>query len=120
MFIPADSDQIDLAKEFLKFQYSDEAVALNAEKAKGIPPVKGAAEQLKQYVSGATYETYKLFDQGYEPTIVRFASVQGTELDPRTELFNQVAPVVSGEMSAAEWAAYMENISDSVRDYVVK
>lgn len=120
MFIPVDSDQIDLAKEFLKFQYSDEAVALNAEKAKGIPPVKGAAEQLKPYVSSATYETYKLFDQGYEPTIVRFASVQGTELDPRTELFNQIAPVVSGEMSAADWAAYMENISDSVRDYVVK
>lgn len=120
MFIPSDSDQIELAKEFLKFQYSDEAVALNAEKAKGIPPVKGAAEQLKQYVSGATYETYKLFDQGYEPSIVRFATVQGTELDPRTELFNQVAPVVSGEMSATDWAAYMENTSDSVRDYVVK
>lgn len=120
MFIPSASDQVDLAKEFLKFQYSDEAVALNAENAKGIPPVKGAAEQLKDKVSPATYETYKLFDQGYVPSIARFATVQGTELDPRTELFGKIAPVVSGEMSATDWAAYMEQLSDSVRDYVVK
>lgn len=77
MLMPAASDQVDLAKEFLKFQYSDEAVALNAENAKGIPPVKGAAEQLKDKVSPATYETYKLFDQGYVPSIVRFATDWG-------------------------------------------
>ena len=38
MYIPAASTQVDLAKAFLKFQYSDEAVALNAQLAKGIPP----------------------------------------------------------------------------------
>nr|WP_307993174.1 carbohydrate ABC transporter substrate-binding protein [uncultured Niameybacter sp.] len=120
MYIPLASDQVDLAKEFLKFQYSDEAVALNAKNAKGIPPVKGAAEQLKEVVSPATYETYKLFDQGYVPSILRFASVQGTELNPRKELYAQVASVMNGEMRAADWAAHMEKVSDSVRDYVVK
>lgn len=120
MYIPAASDQIDLAKEFLKFQYSDEAVALNAKNAKGIPPVKGAAEQLKDVVSPATYETYKLFDQGYIPSILRFASVQDTEVNPRKELYNQVASVMNGEMTASEWAAHMESLSDAVRDYVVK
>lgn len=120
MYIPSASDQIDLAKEFLKFQYSDEAVALNAKNAKGIPPVKGAAEQLKDVVSPATYETFKLFDQGYVPSILRFASVQGTEVNPRSELFGQIASVMNGEMTAADWAAHMEGMSDSVRDYVVK
>ncbi|MEF9960187.1 MAG: carbohydrate ABC transporter substrate-binding protein [Niameybacter sp.] len=120
MYIPVASDQIDLAKAFLKFQYSDEAVALNAQNAKGIPPVKGAAEQLKAVVSLATYETYKLFDHGYEPSILRFGSVQGTEMSPRNELFDQVASVMNGEMTAAQWAARMEEVSDAVRDYVVK
>lgn len=120
MFIPAASDNVALAKEFLKFQYSDEAVALNAQNAKGIPPVKDAAEQLKDVVSPATYETYKLFDQGYEPSILRFGSVQGTEVSPRNELFGQAASVMNGEMTGAQWAAHMESVSDSVRDYVVK
>ncbi|MGL4798696.1 MAG: carbohydrate ABC transporter substrate-binding protein [Cellulosilyticaceae bacterium] len=120
MFIPSASDQVELAKEFLKFQYSQEAVALNAKLAKGIPPVKGAAEELKQYVSGATYETYKLFDQGYIPSVVRFGSVQGTEVAPRKELFAQVASIMNGEMTAKDWAAHMEKVADSVRDYLVK
>lgn len=120
MYIPAASKNIDLAKEFLKFQYSEEAVALNAQNATGIPPVKGAAEALKSVVSPATYETYKLFDQGYEPSILRFGAVQGTEINPRGELFGQIASVMNGEMTAEQWADHMNKIANSVRDHLVK
>ncbi len=42
--IPAKAKNIELAKEFLKYNYTTEAVQLNAEKAKGVMPVKGAVE----------------------------------------------------------------------------
>ncbi|MEG0579293.1 MAG: hypothetical protein RR490_05210, partial [Niameybacter sp.] len=86
----------------------------------GIPTLNCASEQLKAVVSLSTYETYMIFDHGYEPSILRFGSVQGTEMSPRNELFDQVASVMNGEMTAAQWAARMEEVSDAVRDYVVK
>lgn len=120
MYIPAASDQIDLAKEFLKFQYTDEAVALNAELAKGIPPVKGAADVITPFVEEATAATYQVYEEGYSPYVLRFASVEGTELNPRDELFNNVTTIMNGEMTAEEWAAHMEETADAVRDSIVK
>ncbi|MEG2197763.1 MAG: carbohydrate ABC transporter substrate-binding protein [Cellulosilyticaceae bacterium] len=120
MYIPAASDQVDLAKEFLKFQYTDVAVALNAELAKGIPPVKGAADVITPFVEEATAATYQVYEDGYNPYVLRFATVEGTEVNPKDELFNNVTTVMNGEMTAEEWSAHMEKVSDSVRDSVVK
>lgn len=120
MYIPAASKNIDLAKKFLAYQYSDKAIALNAELAKGVPPVKGAAEVLKPYVEQATYATYTVFEQGYKPTMPRYASVENSEVRPDKEIYNQIAAVMMNEMSAEEWVAYMEKMSDDVRSKVVK
>lgn len=120
MYIPAAAANIDLAKEFLAFQYSDEAVALNAELSKGVPPIKGAVDKLKPYVSDATYEAMKIFEDGYKPYIGNFAPVEGTEIIPRDDFFAQVGEVLSGNMTGTQWAEHMEEVSAQVRDHIVK
>lgn len=120
MFIPKDAKNIELAKEFLAFQYSDEAIALNVEYAKGIPPVKGAAELLKDVVSPAIYESYTVFENGYKPFVGRFASLADTEIIPNDELYNPVGDVMSGNMSVDEWVQKMVDVSNEVRDKIVQ
>ncbi|MHC1750202.1 MAG: carbohydrate ABC transporter substrate-binding protein [Cellulosilyticaceae bacterium] len=120
MYIPASAKNMDMAKKFLAYQYSDKAIALNAEKAKGIPPVKGAADILKPYVEDATYATYTVFENGYMPAIARFASVEDSEVRPDKAMYEQLTAVMSGEMTGDAWSAYMEKLADSVRDKVVK
>lgn len=120
MWIPAAAKNIDLAKEFLAFQYSDEAIALNAELAHGVPPVKGAAELLEGQVSDAVLASYQLFDQGYLPIIGQpFGVVSGTELSPRDEFYNQAGDVMSGQETVDQWIANTEEVSDQVRDKLV-
>ena len=120
MWIPAAAKNIDLAKEFLAFQYSDEAIALNAELAHGVPPVKGAAELLEGQISDAVYASYSLFDQGYLPIIGQpFGVVSGTELSPRDEFYNQVGDVMSGKETVDEWIAKTEEVSAQVCDKLV-
>ena len=67
MYIPAAAENIEAAKEFLAFQYSDTAIELNAKLAKGVPPVVGAAEKIKDYAAEADYEAYRHFEEGYKP-----------------------------------------------------
>ena len=120
MFIPAEAKNIDIAKEFLAFQYTDEAVKLNAEKAKGIPPVVGASEYMKENSSEAVYQSYAILDNGYTPYIGNFAPVTDTEIIPRDEFFNCVGDVMTGKMTVDEWIAKMVDISNQVKDKVVQ
>lgn len=120
MYIPAQAKNLDLAKEFLKFQYSDAAVKLNAEKAKGIPPVVGAAELMKEISSPAVYESYTIYDKGYKPYIGNFAAVADTEIIPKDEFYNQIGDVMSGKVSVDEWIAKMVEVCNEVQDKVVK
>ncbi len=120
MYIPASAKNIDLAKKFLAFQYSDEAVALCAEKAMGIPPVVGAAEVLKSFVSGATYEAMAIYDKGYKPYIGGFAVVEDTSILPKDEFFSKAGAAMAGELTGADWAAAMATVSEELVNKMVK
>lgn len=120
MYIPASAKNIDLAKKFLAFQYSDEAVKLCAEKAKGIPPVAGAAEVLKPEVSSATYEALAIYDKGYKPYIGGFTVVEDTSVLPKDEFFGKAGAAMSGELSGADWANLMVAMSEELVNKIVK
>lgn len=120
MYIPASAKNIDLAKKFLAFQYTDEAVALCAELAKGIPPVVGAAEVLKASVSGATYEAMAIYDKGYKPYIGGFSPVEDTSIIPKDEFYGKAGAAMSGELSGEEWANLMVTVSEDLVNKMVK
>lgn len=121
IYIPAAAKNVELAKEFLAFQYTDEAIKLNAELAKGVPPVKGAAEFLKEFVSPATYESYQIFTKGYQPLLGQpFGVVADTELIPQNEFFNQLGDIMMSKRTVDEWIAHTEKISGQVKDHLLK
>lgn len=120
MWIPAGAKNIEVAKEFLKFQYSEEAMKLNAELALGVPPVVGASEIIKPYVSGAVYEAYTIFEKGYKPFIGGFAALEGTEIVPANEFWNPTVDIMSGKMTVDQWIQTMVDVSTEVHDFIVK
>jgi len=121
MYIPAASKNIELAKKFLAFQYTDEAIALNAEFAKGVPPVIGSVEILKEHVSGATYEAQAIFEKGgYLPLVSGWAPVQDTEIMPKDDFFGKAAKVFAGDMTGEEWAMFASDLSKKVVDNLIK
>ena len=120
MYIPAAAKNIDAAKKFLAFQYTETAIELNAEYAKGVPPVTGAAEKIQPYVSEAVYESYRIFEQGYKPYMGEFATVTGTNLVPREQFYAQVGEVMSGFKTVDEWIEEMEAVGNQVRDSIIE
>lgn len=120
MYIPAKAKNIEMAKKFLAFQYTDKAIELNAQNAKGIPPVIGAAKLIEGISSPAVYESYAIFEKGYKPYIGNFATVADTELIPKDELYNPIGDVMSGKLSVDDWVGRMVEVSQEVRDKVVK
>lgn len=120
MWIPAAAKNVELAKEFLKFQYSDEAIQMNAELAKGVPPIIGANEYLKDSMSEAVYESRIIFEKGYTAYIGGFANVEDTEIMPFNEFYDPMGEIMTGQMSVDDWIAKMVEISEELQDKIVK
>lgn len=121
IYIPTAAKNVELAKEFLKFLFTDEAIQLNAENALGVPPIKGACEKLKGLVSDAVYESYLIFEKGYKPVVeTPFNTVADTEIAPATEFYNQIGDVMMGNETVETWIEKTEAISAQVCDKIVK
>lgn len=119
VYIPADAKNLDLAKEFLKFLYSDEAIMLNAEATGGIPPVAGATELTKDVLDPMILSTFQAFDNGYKPYIGGFAAVD-SEIVPKKEFYGHVNTVVDGKETTDQWIEACNKLSNDVRDALVK
>lgn len=120
MYVPAAAKHVDMAKKFLAFQYTNKAIALNAKYAKGIPPVVGAADVLKEYVSDATYQAQAIFEKGYKPFVGGWAAVKDTEIMPKTAFYDKVSKVFGGEMTGKQWSEEISKMSKELSNKVVK
>ena len=118
VYIPAASENVDAAKDFLAFLYSDEAIKLNAEKTGGIPPVVGATDLTKDILDPMVLSTFQSFDNGYKPYIGGFAAVD-SEVVPKAEFYGHVNAVVDGKETVDDWVAACDKLSDTVRDSLV-
>ncbi|GKX31501.1 hypothetical protein SH1V18_39810 [Vallitalea longa] len=120
MYIPKAAKNQELAKKFLEFLYSDEAVQLQAEKAQSVPPLKGVADIIKPYVDEATAQSYTLFDKGYKPLINNFASVNNMTLIPRDEFYNVMGQVITGSKTTEEAIEYLVPMFEEAAANIVK
>lgn len=116
--IPKDAKNVDAAKDFLKFLYSETAIKLNAEKTGGIPPVVGAAELTKDVLDPLILATFQAFDNGYKPYIGGFATVD-SEVVPKNEFYGHVNAIVDKKESVDDWIKACEKLSDTLRDSLV-
>ncbi|WP_273322633.1 carbohydrate ABC transporter substrate-binding protein [Vallitalea guaymasensis] len=120
MYIPSASKNKELAKKFLEFLYSDEAIKIQAEKAQSVPPLKGVADVIKPFVDEATGASYTLFDKGYKPLISNFAAVDNMTLVPRKEFFGTVGQVITGTKTKEEAIDYLKPIFEEAAKNIVK
>lgn len=129
MWIPADAENMDLAKEFVKFMYSDTVVDLmlnnkvvnketNEESAAPIvSPVLGASDKLED---GTIKDTYTLASSdGYEAVAGTWATTNPIDgFDMKATVYGAIDALNTGEMTADQyqkqlvdaWEKLLENV----------
>ncbi|MCQ6559062.1 carbohydrate ABC transporter substrate-binding protein [Paenibacillus mendelii] len=116
MVIPAKAKNPELAKEFLKYLYSDKSVKLNAEKSKGVLAVKGAADQAKEFISESTYNVYKAVDNGMTTVNGAFKSVaKGSKYNPNDEVFKPISSIMNKQMTIDEYSDKLYKIYTDIQ-----
>lgn len=111
IWIPAEADNIDAAKEFLTFMYSDEAADIFLE-AGAVQPIEGIVDKLDE----ETQVLYNIYEEGTLPAMGTFAStepVPGANI--ADELYEKIDSVMSGKMTIEEWRDSIEEVSDKLR-----
>jgi len=115
--IPADARNPELAKEFLRFLYSDESVALFAEHAGAVYATKTAREIAKDYISEATYNMYGIYDgENTASLIMNFEALpSNSKINVSDEVFNPITSVMNGDMTVEGWAQSVEDAFAQIR-----
>jgi len=107
--IPVRAKNPELAKEFLKFLYTDQSVKLFAEKSNGVFALKGAKDLSKPYLTPGVYEMFSAYD-GATTILQDWKAIpKGSKIDIKTELFrNTMSPIMAGKMTTEQWMDSVE------------
>jgi len=112
-WIPAGAENVDAAKQFVAFLYSDAACEIFA-KGGAIQPVLNIADKLE----GDNQMFYSIYDNGAKAAMGNFAaygSVAG--LGTVREVFlDPINGLVSGNITADQWISDIKTASDQMRD----
>ena len=111
-WIPAGAENIDAAKQFIAFLYSDTACEIFAA-SNAIQPVLGIADSLE----GDNQLFYSIYDDGAKAAMGNFAaykSVAGLGTN-REEFFDPVNSLVSGSLTRDQWVSDWKAASDQMR-----
>ena len=115
--IPAAAKNQELAKEFLRFLYSDESVSAFAEASGALYATKSAREVAKDKLSTAIYNMYGIYEEANASSLIMsFAAVPADcKINPKDEIFNPITSVMNDEMTVEEWAQNVEDAFAQVR-----
>lgn len=117
MYIPKAAANPDLAKEFLKFMYTEESIQLNGEFAKAAIAVVGASDLVEEYLTESSYNVFKAVESGMYTMSGNFVPIPtGVNVEPREVLFDQAASVMNKEMTKEEWAEKMYDVYSKVAE----
>lgn len=114
--IPAGAKNPELAKLFLRFLYTDASIAKYAELSGGaILATNNALELCRPYITDGVYGMFGSYSEpGAASLIVGFdAAPENSKILYSDEIFQPLSDVMSGTMTAAEWA---ESIDQACQD----
>lgn len=120
LFVPKKAKNIELAKEFIRYQYKEDIVKLNAEKSTGVLAVKNGAELAKDFIPKSVYESMKVFDSGIKPLIFQWKVTPKTEIMINDEMFKPLSNVMNKQMSVDEWIDRVDKASAKLRELIEK
>lgn len=115
-YIPAKAKNPELAKEFLKYLYTDKSISLNGEKAKGVMAVKGAVDMVKEHISIDTYNVFKAVEGGMVPVTGAHAPFPESTKFVRKDIFSPVISILGKQMTADEWIKKTEAIYTEIHE----
>lgn len=108
--IPLKAKNPELAKELLKFLYTEQSVKLFAEKSNGTYALKGAHELLRNYLTPGVYEMFSAYEGATAMTQEWNVIPKDSKEDIRNPLFKKViTPIMTGKMTTEEWMEQVEN-----------
>ncbi|HEY5584201.1 MAG TPA: carbohydrate ABC transporter substrate-binding protein [Ruminiclostridium sp.] len=114
--IPAKGKNTELAKEFLKYQYTDASAKLNAEKTQAITCIKGAVESAKPYIDSSIYEAFKAYDNGVKPIIMSWAAVATSSIKASDAIWNPLTAVSNKQSTIDQWSDKIEKDMTTLRE----
>lgn len=131
MWIPADAPNMDLAKEFVKFMYSDEVVDIclnnkTTDKESGkesdtpvVVPVKGAADKLPDGVTKDCYAAATADDVvAVTGKWATTAPIEG--LDMAKAVYGPIESINTGDMTVDEWQKQLVETWEKCADALEK
>ena len=118
MWIPSDAENIDLAKEFIKFMYTDTVVDIllantttNAETGEVsaspvVPPVVGASDKLSD---GPLKDAFALYNgEGIVPVTGTWVTTKPIEgLNMKDAIYGPIESIATGTMTVDDWQAQL-------------
>ena len=131
MWVPADAPNMDLAKEFVKFMYSDEVVDIclnnkTTDKESGkesatpvVVPVKGAADKLPEGVTKDCYAAATADDVvAVTGKWATTAPIEG--LDMAKAVYGPIESINTGDMTVDEWQKQLVETWEKCADALEK
>lgn len=106
--IPVNAKNPELAKEFIRFLYTDESVKAFAREANGIYALKGATELTKGIVTDGVYGMNEIYDNATSMVFSFDALPQNSKVNPRDTIFDVISDVMNGKMTPQQWAEGVE------------
>jgi N-acetylglucosamine transport system substrate-binding protein len=111
-WIPAEAPNLDAAKQFVSFLYSDAACAIFA-KGGAVQPVPGLTDNLE----GDNKMFYSIYDNGADAAMGNFAAYESAAgLGTVREVFlDPVNGLVNGSLTVEQWISDVKAASDQMR-----
>ncbi len=117
IWVPASAKNIEAAKEFIAFLYSDVAAKIFAEKG-AVQPIKNYPFDMLSAENQLFYETFK---NGANPLAGGFAATTPVEgVDIIGTVYGTINSVVNKTKSVEEWQADIIKTADILREHVIK
>ena len=115
-WIPAQAANIDAAKQFIAFLYSDTACAIFA-KGGAVQPVPGITDNFE----GDNKMFYSIYDNGADAAMGNFAAYEAVPGlgSVREVFFDPVNSLVNGSMTRDQWVDGIKAGSDQMRAHLV-
>lgn len=110
-WIPAGAENVDAAKQFIAFLYSDTACEIFAQ-SNAIQPVLGIADKL----TGDNVMFYSIYDNGAKAAMGNFAAFNAIPgVETAGVFFEPINSLVSGELTVEQWLENIKTASDQMR-----
>lgn len=113
LWVPAEAQNKEAAKQFVSFVYSDEAAAIFFNKGGAVQPIVGFANTLE----GDNKLFYSIYDTGAKAALGNFAATEPVEgVNIADSVFGAVNSLVSGDKTLDDYVAAIKADSDKLRD----